>query len=86
MRIETRVIVPPREFMVTSRVQARFVPEDREIQIVSRTVTEMRVTIPPAWAADTRLFWNGLSLEKIERPGCLLLTEDKELLRAAPCP
>jgi hypothetical protein len=44
----------------------------------------MRVTVPEQWAG-AGLFWNGLSLEKIERPGCLLLTIDKELLHAAAC-
>ena len=86
IRMETRVVMPPREAMVTARVQAQFVPADREIQIVSRTVTEMRVTIPPAWATDSKLFWNGLALEKIDGPGCFLLTEEKELLHAARCP
>jgi len=86
MRVETRVVIPQREAVVTARVQARFVPEDREIQITSRTVTEMRITIPPAWATECKLFWNGLALEKIERPGCLLLREEKELLHAEPCP
>jgi hypothetical protein len=86
IRMETRILVPPREAMVTARVQAQFVPADREIQIVSRTATEMRVTIPPAWAMDTKLFWNGLALEKIDGPGCVVLTEEKELLHAARCP
>ncbi len=86
IRMETRIVVPPRDSMVTARVQAQFVPADREIQIVSRTVTEMRVTIPPAWAADSKLFWNGLALEKIDGPGCFVLTEEKELLHAARCP
>ncbi len=86
MRMETRVVLPPREAMVTARVQAQFMPAEREIQIVSRTVTEMRVTIPAAWAAESKLFWNGLALEKIDGPGCFVLREEKELLDAARCP
>jgi hypothetical protein len=46
----------------------------------------MKVTIPPDWARDSRLTWNGLALEKIESPGCYLLRIEKELLRAAKCP
>ena len=50
------------------RVQGQYLPAEREMQIVSRTIKEMRVTIPPQWAQDSRLFWNGLALEKIEAP------------------
>ncbi len=85
IRLETRILLPRREAMVTARVQAQYVPADKDIQIISRTVKEMRVTIPPEWAQGGRLYWNGLSIEKIDRPGCLLLTIEKELLRSAPC-
>jgi len=84
-RIETRIVLPRRDAFVTARVQAQYIPADKEIQIVSRTVKEMRVTIPPQWVADSRLYWNGLALEKLESPGCYLLTMDKELLHAARC-
>jgi hypothetical protein len=70
---------------VTARVQGKFDATDRDIQIVSRTIKEMKVTIPPEWAQDSHLLWNGLALEKIEAPGCWLLTVDKELLHAARC-
>jgi hypothetical protein len=66
-------------------VRAQYIPADKEIQIVSRTVKEMKVAVPPQWAADSRLYWNGLALEKLESPGCYLLTIDKELLHAARC-
>jgi hypothetical protein len=65
-------------------VQAQYSPVEKEIQIVSRTVTEMRVTVPPAWT-PARLYWNGLSLEELKTPGCYALTVEKELLHAAPC-
>jgi predicted esterase len=86
IRLETRVVLPRRDATVTARVEAQFLPADREIQIVSRTVTEMRVTVPPQWAQDSRLLWNGLTLEKVEGPGCFVLTVEKELLHAAKCP
>ncbi len=83
-RLETYVVVPKRDSVVTSRVQASFDPEEKHIEIVSRTVTEMQLTLPADWApAD--LYWNGLEIESIEKPGCYLLTVDKELLNAAPC-
>jgi hypothetical protein len=85
IRIETRVVLPRRDATVTARVEAQFLPADREIQIVSRTVTEMRVTVPPQWAQDSKLLWNGLTLEKVDGPGCYVLTVEKELLHAAKC-
>ena len=42
--------------------------------------------MPPQWAQDSKLLWNGLTLEKIEGPGCFVLTVEKELLHAAKCP
>jgi hypothetical protein len=85
IRMETRIIVPRRDPAVSARVEAQYLPDDKEIQIVSRTVTEMRVTVPPQWA-QAKLFWNGLSLENIKEPGCWVLTVQKELLNAALCP
>ena len=84
IRVETRVVLPKRDSAVTARVQAQYSPAEREIQIVSRTVTEMRVTVPPAWTPAT-LYWNGLSLQDLKTPGCYALTVEKELLLAAPC-
>jgi hypothetical protein len=86
IRMETRIVMPRQDPVVTARVEAQYLPADKEIQIVSRTISEMRVTIAPYWAPDSKLFWNGLALEKIEGPGCLLLTVDKELLHAVKCP
>ncbi len=85
VRLETRVIVPRREVIVTARVQAQYLPEEKQVQIVTRTVTEMKVMVPPAWAEGGKLFWNGLALEKIDGPGCFVLSIDRELLHAARC-
>src|SRR5207244_1730724 len=41
-RMETRIVLPRRDVMVTARVEAQYLPADKEIQIVSRTVKEMR--------------------------------------------
>ncbi|HEY1221235.1 MAG: PDZ domain-containing protein [Bryobacteraceae bacterium] len=83
-RLETRILVPHHDFVPTARVQGRYEPGQKQILISSRSVTEMRVEIPPAWAGAS-LFWNGLALEKIDKPGCVLLMIDKELLHAGPC-
>jgi hypothetical protein len=85
IRVETAVILPRRDATVTARVQGKFDAGEHEIQIISRTIKEMKVTIPPDWAQDSHLLWNGLALEKIAAPGCWTLTIDKELLRAARC-
>jgi hypothetical protein len=84
IRIETRIILPRRESGVSARVQAQYLPAEKEIQIVSRTVTEMRVTLPPEWAPGT-LLWNGLALESLKEAGCWLLSMQKELLHAEKC-
>jgi hypothetical protein len=84
IRVETRIVLPPRDSAVTARVQAQYSPAEKEIQIISRTVTEMRVMVPPAWT-PAKLYWNGLSLEDLKTPGCYALTVEKELLHAAPC-
>jgi hypothetical protein len=84
IRVDTRIVLPRRDSAVTARVQAQYSPAEKEIQIISRTVTEMRVTVPPAWTPAT-LYWNGISLEDLKTPGCYALTVEKELLRAAPC-
>jgi hypothetical protein len=84
IRIETHIVLPRREGSVTARVQAQYLPAEKEIQIVSRTVAEMRVTVPPEWLPST-LLWNGLALESLNEPGCWTLTIQKELLRAEKC-
>ena len=50
-----------REPVVTARVEAQYLPADKEIQIISRTIQEMRVTIPPHWAPEQQAV--------LERPG-----------------
>ena len=84
IRVETRIVLPRRDVIVTARVQAKYTPDEKRIEIISRTVTEMRVTVPEHWLpAD--LDWNGLSLEDITKPGCVLLTVDQEILHSAQC-
>ncbi len=85
VRLESRIVLPRREETFTARVQGKYLPDDKEIQIISRTVTEMRVTVPDAWAGAA-LSWNGTALAKTERGGCWLLTEKDQLQSAKPCP
>jgi len=83
-RLETRIVLPVRDPVVTARVQGKYDPETKGIDIVSRTVTEMKVTLPEAWLPAV-ISWNGLTLENITKPGCLLLSMEKEILHAAVC-
>jgi hypothetical protein len=84
LRLDTRVVLPRPDVIVTARVQGKYDPELKTVQIISRSVSEMRVIIPPQWASSD-LYWNGLAIENLAKPGCYLLTVDKELLNAAPC-
>jgi hypothetical protein len=84
IRVETRIVLPRREPGVTSRVEAQVLPAEKEIQIVSRTVTEMRVTVAPQWVPAT-LLWNGLTLENLQEAGCWVLAVEKDLLHAEKC-
>jgi predicted esterase len=84
IRVETRITLPRRETGISARVEAQYLPADKEIQIVSRTITEMRVTVAPEWVPAT-LLWNGLTLENLKEAGCWVLSVQKELLRAEKC-
>jgi hypothetical protein len=85
IRIETTVIVPRHEAVVTARVQGRYDSDQKQVLVISRTVTKMNVTLPAHWLPAT-LLWNGLTLENATQPGCIQLTIDHELLHATPCP
>ncbi len=84
LRVPTRVVLPSPDSYVTSRVQGKYDAQWKTIQILSRSISELRVRIPAEWLpAD--LYWNGLEMENLTKPGCYRLTVDKELLDAAPC-
>jgi hypothetical protein len=83
-RVDTRFTLPRRDSAVSARVQAEYLPAEKTIQIISRTVTEMRVTVPPQWVPGS-LLWNGLTLEELKEPGCWTLSMQKEILHAEKC-
>jgi len=72
MRIETKIILPQRAENVTARVQGHYLLDQKEIQIVSRAVTELRLAVPPHWI-PAKLTWNGSELGQTDKPGCWLL-------------
>src|SRR5256714_11479733 len=72
VRLETRIVLPKREEVITARIQGRYLPAQKELLIISRVVNQIRVRIPPEWTplSGTR---NGLSVMKAKSPGCLWL-------------
>jgi hypothetical protein len=88
LRLETSVVLATPAPGVTARVEASVDSGEREIQIVSRAVTQMQVTLPPQWAPST-LDWNGVPVGKLEGsevPQCFLLRIEKELENLSVCP
>jgi hypothetical protein len=86
-RLETSVVLPTRAPGVTARVEAGFDPGERVIQIVSRAVVQMQVTVPPQWT-PSELNWNGVPVGKIagsQGRRCFLLRIEEELENAEPC-
>ncbi|MFB3829827.1 MAG: hypothetical protein ACE15B_23860 [Bryobacteraceae bacterium] len=85
IRLETRVIVPRREEVQTARVQGQYSVEAREILVLSRAVTGMRLTVPAEWA-PAAVNWNGVEAGKVEAGGCWLLRVEKGLITGRKCP
>jgi hypothetical protein len=85
LRLETRILVPKREETITARVQGQYTIESHELLILSRAVTEMRVTVPSEWA-PAAINWNGIEVGKAEAAGCWLLKVEKGLLTGNKCP
>jgi hypothetical protein len=85
IRLETRIMLPHRDESVTARVRATYLPDLKEVEVISRTVTQMKLTLPAAWL-PVKISWNGTEVAKAEAAGCWLLDEQKELLSAKRCP
>jgi dienelactone hydrolase len=83
-RIDTRIVVPKRDPVVTARVQAKYDAGTDSIEIISRQVSALRVTAPRQWV-PVEVNWNGLGMEKLTEPGCVELWIEKELLRSGKC-
>ena len=85
LRLETKIVLPKREELVTARVQGRYLADQKELLIISRALTQMRVRIPAEWT-PVSVSWNGLDLVKAEAAGCWVLSIEKDLPEAARCP
>lgn len=75
-RVETRIVIPHREEAETARFHAEYLPEAREIMLVSRGAQALEVTVPAAWA-PVKISWNGLDLASSAEAGCWTLAEGK---------
>ena len=85
IRMETKIEMAPRAEPVTARVRAQYLPDLQEVEVVSRAVTQMQVTLPESWL-PAKINWNGTELANATAAGCWLLNEEKELLTAKRCP
>jgi dienelactone hydrolase len=68
-RVETRIVLPKRAELVTVRVQAQFLADSRELLVITRGVTELRVTLPDYWA-PCAINWNGDQVGPAASAGC----------------
>lgn len=84
IRLETKIEMAPRAEPVTARVRAQYLPDLQEIEVVTRAVTQMKLTLPETWL-PARINWNGTELANATAAGCWLLDEQKELLSARRC-
>jgi len=85
VRLETRIVLPKRQGAVTARVQGHYLVDLKQVQILSRAVAQMKITLPPEWT-PVSINWNGSDVAEAATAGCWLLDEQKELLSAKKCP
>jgi len=84
-RLETKIVLPKREETITARIEGRYTPDQKELLLIGRAVTQARVTIPPDWP-PVSVSWNGLDFPKLESAGCWLLSIEKDPPQATKCP
>jgi hypothetical protein len=85
VRMETKINLPKREEVVTARVRGEYSIPGKELLIISRAVSEMRVRIPAEWT-PARVSWNGSDAMTAESAGCWVLSIEKGPVSAVPCP
>lgn len=83
-RIEARIVLPKRDETVTARVQGAWIADAKEVQIISRGVSRLRVKVPAPWA-PAEITWNGMPVAKAEAGGCWDLSIEKDPPSASPC-
>jgi hypothetical protein len=73
IRLETRFILPAREENLTARIQARYLVDLKQIEILTRFVSELRFLVPDHWAGAT-VTWNGAEPGVAAAAGCWVLS------------
>jgi hypothetical protein len=73
IRLESRIALAKREENLTARVQAEYLSDAREMQVITRGVGALRLTLPGYWT-PCPINWNGNDAGKAETAGCWLLT------------
>jgi hypothetical protein len=84
LRLDTKIEMAPRAEPVTARVRAQYLPDLQEVEVVSRAITQMKLTLPEAWL-PVKINWNGTEVANATAAGCWLLDEQKELLTGKRC-
>lgn len=84
LRLDTKIEMAPRAEPVTARVRAQYLPDLQEVEVVSRAITQMKLTLPEAWL-PVKINWNGTEVANATAAGCWLLDEEKELLTGKRC-
>jgi len=79
-RVETRIVLPKRDELLTARVRAEFLSDARELLIISRGAAELRLTLPRYWV-PCPVNWNGTAAGTADAPGCWAATEGGQLRR-----
>jgi hypothetical protein len=73
LRLETKIIVPEREEILTAGAQAEYVADTGEIVVITRQVGELQLNLPQYWL-PARLNWNGTAVGEAVTPGCWVLS------------
>jgi hypothetical protein len=63
-------------------VQAQYLPDSKEVLVISRGAGEVRITLPDYWLPCS-INWNGNELGKANSAGCWLLAAGQPARR---CP
>jgi hypothetical protein len=82
LRLETKIVVPKREEALTARVQAEYLPDDKDVLVITRQIGELRLDLPEYWI-PAHLNWNGNDMGTADKPGCWVLNAGTTA--AKPC-
>lgn len=82
LRLETKAVLPKRDEGSTSRVQAEYFSDDKEVLVITRQIGELRLDLPEYWV-PAHINWNGNDMGSADKPGCWVLGAG--MAAARPC-